>query len=315
MWCSDHRFSGRTVPRAGAAVLNRIGRRADIRRMGTSAALRETARLTVHPALDGLEMLAATYRDHAYALHTHPTYVFGVVTEGVERFRVGRTGNLATPGSILVVNPEEPHDGEKGCDAGWSYRTCYPSVALMREIADDLGLPDAPLFRSAVLPGPDLAAAFALAHAAAARGGDGLDDTEGAMLTVLAGIVRRFGDRPRGRPANRPLDRSGASRRLVLYDALIADDLAASFPLSRLADVGGVSRFQVIRDFKRMTGMTPGEYVRDRRVRRACDLIGAGLPLVAIASDAGFADQSHLTRAFKTVKGVTPAAYRRAIVG
>ena len=110
--------------------------------MGAAATSRETARLTVHPALDGLEMLAATYRDHAYALHTHPTYVFGVVTEGVERFRVGRTGNLATPGSILVVNPEEPHDGEKGCDDGWSYRTCYPSVALMREVAEDLGLPD-----------------------------------------------------------------------------------------------------------------------------------------------------------------------------
>ena len=279
--------------------------------MGTSAASRETARLTVHPALDGLEMLAATYRDHAYALHTHPTYVFGVVTEGVERFRVGRTGNLATPGSILVVNPEEPHDGQKGCDAGWSYRTCYPPVALMREIADDLGLPDVPLFRSAVLPATDLAAAFAAAHATAAHGDGGPDDAESAMLTVLAAIVRRFGDRPAGRPA----DRSGASRRLALYDAAIADDLAASFPLSRLADVGGVNRFQVIRDFKRMAGMTPGQYVRDRRIRRACDLIGTGLPLAAIASEAGFADQSHLTRAFKTVKGVTPAAYRRAIVG
>ncbi len=279
--------------------------------MGAAATSRETARLTVHPALDGLEMLAATYRDHAYALHTHPTYVFGVVTEGVERFRVGRTGNLATPGSILVVNPEEPHDGEKGCDDGWSYRTCYPSVELMREIADDLGLPDVPLFRSAVLPAPDLAEAFAAAHATAALGDGEIEDTERAMLTVLAGIVRRFGDRPADRPADQP----GARRRLALYDALIGDDLAASIPLSRLADVGGVTRFQVIRDFKCTAGMTPGQYVRDRRVRRACELIGAGLPLAAIASDAGFADQSHLTRAFKTVKGVTPAAYRHAIDG
>jgi len=276
---------------------------------------RETARLTVHPALDGLEMLAATYLDHAYALHTHPTYVFGVVTEGVERFRVGRTDNLATPGSILAVNPEEPHDGEKGCDDGWSYRTCYPSVALMREVADELGLRDVPLFRSAVLPAPDLAAAFAVAHAMAAHGGDGLDDTESPMLMVLAAIVRRFGDRSRGRPADRPVDHSGARRRLALYDALIAEDLAASFPLARLADAGEVTRFQVIRDFKHMAGMTPGQYVRDRRVRRACDLIGTGLPLVAVASEAGFADQSHLTRAFKTVKGVTPAAYRLAIAG
>ncbi|OWK20527.1 hypothetical protein AJ88_29800 [Mesorhizobium amorphae CCBAU 01583] len=48
---------------------------------------RQAARLTRHAGLGGLEMLAARYRDHAYALHTHPTYVFGVVVGGVEKLR------------------------------------------------------------------------------------------------------------------------------------------------------------------------------------------------------------------------------------
>lgn len=263
----------------------------------------------MHPALDGLEMLAATYRDHAYALHTHPTYVFGVVTEGVERFRVGRTGNLATPGSILVVNPEEPHDGEKGCDDGWSYRTCYPSVELMREIADDLGLPDVPLFRSAVLAAPDLAAAFAAAHDRASAGDELASET--GLLVVLRAVAQRFGHLD-ARPDRGP---GGWSGRLEAYDAVIAADVAGPVRLAALAESAGVTRFQVIRDFKRSAGMTPGQYVRDRRVRRACDLIGTGMPLAAVAGEAGFADQSHLTRAFKTVKGVTPAAYRLAIAG
>ncbi|MEQ8818240.1 MAG: AraC family transcriptional regulator [Thalassobaculum sp.] len=278
--------------------------------MRNASNLRETARLTRHPALDGLEMLAATYRDHAYALHTHPTWVFGVVTAGVERFRVGRTDNLAAPGSILVVNPEEPHDGEKGCEAGWSYRTCYPSPGLMREVADELELADLPMFSSAVLPAPDLARSFLVAHAGA--GAEGAVESEAAMLVALAAIVRRFGD---GRAQDTGAGPAGSAGRLALYDDLVTADLAVPLRLSALAAAAGVTRFQVIRDFKRTVGTTPGRYVRDRRVRRACDLIGEGLPLAAVAAETGFADQSHMTRAFKTVKGVTPAAYRAATAG
>ena len=279
--------------------------------MDTDTPRRESARLTLHPALGDLEMLVATYRDHAYALHTHPTWVFGAVTAGVERFRVGRTDNRAEPGSILVVNPEEPHDGEKGCDAGWSYRTCYPSPNLMREVADELELADLPMFASAVLPAPDLARAFVAAHDMAAAGEGG--DSETAMLVVLAAIVRRFGDRrARDGGARRP---AGSAGRLALYDDLVKADLAVQLRLADLAAAAGVTRFQVIRDFKRAAGMTPGRHVRDRRVRRACDLIGEGLPLAAVAAETGFADQSHMTRVFKVVKGVTPAAYRAATAG
>lgn len=278
--------------------------------MASRIASQETARFTVHPSLDRLELLAARYRDHAYALHTHPTFVFGVVTAGVERLRVGRSDSFAGPGSIIVVNPEDPHDGEKGCDDGWTYRTCYPSVGLIGEIADDLGLPDLPLFPSAVLSAPDLAQAFAVAHDRACRG-EALE-SEAGLLVALRAIVARFGHLGGGRDARRP---AGSAARVAAYDAVIAADPAAAVDLAALAAAAGVTRFQVIRDFKRAAAMTPGQYVRDRRVRRACALIGAGLPLAAVAADTGFADQSHLTRAFKAVKGVTPAAWRRALGG
>ena len=276
--------------------------------MASRIASQESARFTVHPSLDRLELLAARYRDHAYALHTHPTFVFGVVTAGVERLRVGRRESFAGPGSIIVVNPEEPHDGEKGCDDGWSYRTCYPSVGLIREIADDLGLPGLPLFPSAVLAAPDLAQAFAAAHDRASRGG--ALDSEAGLLLALRGIVARFGHIGGRGDAAQP---AASAARVEAYDAVIAADPAAAVDLSALAAAAGVTRFQVIRDFKREAAMTPGQYLRDRRVRRACALIGAGLPLAAVAAEAGFADQSHLTRAFKAVKGVTPAAWRRAL--
>ena len=74
-----------------------------------------------------------------------------------------------------------------------------------------------------------------------------------------------------------------------------------------------MTRFQVIRDFKHTAAMTPGQYLRDRRIRAAVELMRTDMPLAGIAAEVGFADQSHLTRLFKTMKGVSPGAYRAAI--
>jgi AraC-like DNA-binding protein len=268
---------------------------------------REAARLTRHAGLGDLEMLAARYRDHAYALHTHPTYVVGVIVAGVEKLRIGRRKHLAPSGSIIVVNPEEPHDGEKGCPAGWAYRTCYPTAGLMREIADDLELSQIPIFAEGILQAPELAREFVRAQQWAAA--DDTMESEAAMLVVLRELIKRFGD---GNGRARPHDGSEAARRFRLYRDLIEADLAATFDLARLAAAAGVNRFQVIRDFKRAAAMTPGQYLRDRRIRAAVGLMGTDMPLAGIATELGFSDQSHLTRVFKATKGLPPGTYRAA---
>ena len=67
-----------------------------------------------------------------------------------------------------------------------------------------------------------------------------------------------------------------------------------------------------MRVFRAETGLTPHAYVVDVRVRRARELLRAGVSPAAAAGLVGFADQAHLTRAFKARLGVTPGAYRRA---
>jgi AraC-like DNA-binding protein len=63
--------------------------------------------------------------------------------------------------------------------------------------------------------------------------------------------------------------------------------------------------------FRRHYGCSVGEYLRRRRVHRARQrLAETDLPLAEIATEAGFADQSHLTRMFKRFVGLTPGQYR-----
>lgn len=268
---------------------------------------REEARLTRHAGLGDLELLTARYRDHAYALHTHDSYVFGVVVAGAEKLRINRRSYLAPAGSIIVVNPEDPHDGEKGCEAGWAYRTCYPRAELMREVAEDLELGHLPMFSHGVLVAPDLAGDFVQAHGLAVAGK--AMEAETTMLMALRGLTRRFADRGGRNPS---ADDSEAARRFRRYRDLIEADLAGTFELGNLAEVAGVTRFQVIRDFKRVAGMTPGQYLRDCRIRAAAALMRTGKPLADIAFETGFADQSHLTRLFKSMRGVSPGAFREA---
>ncbi|PZR88801.1 MAG: hypothetical protein DI537_22850 [Stutzerimonas stutzeri] len=113
-------------------------------------------------------------------------------------------------------------------------------------------------------------------------------------------------------PPAGPLDRSGAQRRFLRYEEVIEAGLAEELDLQALAAAAGVTRFQVIRDFKKLTGSTPAIFIRDRRLRRANRLIQEGVSLADAAFAAGFADQSHLSRSFRAVHGITPGMFRKA---
>ena len=74
----------------------------------------------------------------------------------------------------------------------------------------------------------------------------------------------------------------------------------------------GLSPFHLIRSFSDSVGMTPHSYLMQVRATRARDLLLAGIPISTSAFECGFSDQSHLTRTFKRIFGVTPGAYVHA---
>lgn len=88
---------------------------------------------------------------------------------------------------------------------------------------------------------------------------------------------------------------------------------AASFSLRELAAAAEVHPTHFAAEFRRFLGCSAGEYVRRRRLEHVRErLRDPSLSLAALATEAGFADQSHLTRAFKRFSGMTPSDYRRA---
>jgi AraC-like DNA-binding protein len=98
----------------------------------------------------------------------------------------------------------------------------------------------------------------------------------------------------------------------VVREALEAS-LADPPAIASLARTLGISRFALLRSFKRDFGVTPHAYLVRLRVDRARERLARGGELVEVAHQLGFADQAHMTRMFKRVVGLPPGAYARRI--
>lgn len=92
----------------------------------------------------------------------------------------------------------------------------------------------------------------------------------------------------------------------------IEQALDTNITISELAQIAGLSPYHFSRKFKATFGRPPFAYVITRRVARAQHLLGSTrLPLKRIASECGFADESHFSRVFRQVAGAPPGEYRR----
>jgi len=100
-------------------------------------------------------------------------------------------------------------------------------------------------------------------------------------------------------------------RRRVLQH--IEANLASRLRNRELAALAGFSQFHFIVAFRNSLGASPHEFIIQRRIERARQLmVSTGMPLCDIASECGLADQAHLSRLFRKVVGETPAAWRKS---
>jgi AraC-like DNA-binding protein len=267
----------------------------------------EVARYWRHTAVDGVDLLRARFVTHRYGRHAHETYTFGVIEAGVEEFEYAGTMFRAGPGAVALLDPDVVHTGQAGTPKGWTYRVLYPQVSVITDVAAELGWPaGTPRFPQTVLDDPTTAALVRSAHQAA----EYADNLASATLLriALAGLLRGHaagGPAARPRPARRAPAAVGATRD-VLHERL-----ADPPTLAELAAMTELSQFALLRAFRAETGLPPHAYLNQQRVRRARTLLDSGLSAADVAAQVGFADQAHLTRHFKRVVGVPPAAYQR----
>jgi AraC-like DNA-binding protein len=250
-----------------------------------------------------IRALTAHFESFAFTRHEHDHFVIGLIGAGLQTFERRSETFVTPPGSLMLINPGEPHTGRAAAADGFSYLALYPEAADLERFQEgaDLCPRGALAFRDTLVDDPVLHAwLWSLGY------GEAPDPLAQETRFVLAmrELLRRHGtcDVRRTGPAR-------ARRELRLARDYLHAHLEARVTLEDLARAAGLSPYHLARLFRTAYGLPPHQYLEGLRVRRAADLIRAGLPLAEAALASGFASQSHLNRSFKRILGVTPAAY------
>jgi AraC-like DNA-binding protein len=253
-------------------------------------------------AEDGVECLEAWFQGSAYHKHRHDTYGICLTTSGVQAFDYRGAAEISTPGQIVVLHPDEIHDGRAGTEEGFAYRILYVEPALIFEAVQVIcgrGC-SLPFVRTPVVINPKLSAAITSAFQGA-REPLAIDSL---VVQLAEGLIDAD---PCCKQASRAhhLDVAALERARQYLDA----EKTRVVRSAELEALTGLTRYDLARQFRLMCGTSPYRYLLMRRLDFAREQIARQRPLVEVALEAGFADQAHFTRMFKAAFGLTPARY------
>ncbi|KAA1178933.1 AraC family transcriptional regulator [Rhizobium tropici] len=266
----------------------------------------EANRILSAPAYPGIERIQAQFRGDAFDLHRHDTYALGVTMRGVQTFRYRGKQRYSVPGRVIILHPDELHDGGAATEDGLVYRMLYlePSVLFQCLEAARVGLPfvDDPIVRDDRLAGLLLAALGELDRE--------LDElfVDDFVSRLTDGLVQH------ARLPQRPLGSIAWGQVKTARDYLEAHSMQ-DVRSQELERITGLDRFTLARHFRAAFATSPHRFLLMRRLQQAKAMIGVGEPIAEVAAATGFADQSHLTRHFKKAFGIAPGAWRNMVRG
>jgi len=254
-------------------------------------------------SLPGVELRTVFDSSRCYRFYSTGFEFLVPVTWRGEVWHMRRT-EVLEPGWVLAAHPGDVYASVRVLRPGsWS------SLTLDGEaLAALTGKPwDRVRFRPLAHLSPKLhAELLAAMHAIQTAP---VEEARARLVDFLAGA----GDEVVETDARQTTPRGLPSRAAERF-ACFREDNSGCVPLSELANETGLSRFQALRAFKRRFGLSPHAYQLRVRLGLAQKSLREGVAPAHVAAELGFVDQSHFTRHFKQLVGVTPAKYARGVI-
>lgn len=266
------------------------------------------ARNTIKPnetkilkAAGKLDRIEATLKGQAYAPHRHDTYAVGLTLRGVQSFDYCGETRHSLSGQMVVLHPDELHDGRAGTDEGFQYRTVYIQPS---DVQDVLGGKALPFIRDGISTDERLRKALLplLEDYGQALSAFQYQDALYDLAVTLDAISSR-----------NSVSSSVNYGAVKLAQECIDDNLNKNLSLDLLEQTAGYDRWQLSRDFRAFLGTSPYRYLTLRRLDKARSMLLTGVAIVDVAATCGFADQSHMGRQFKKAFGLSPKSWLQAV--
>ena len=256
------------------------------------------------PQLPGIELHRGKAVTRDCPRHWHEELHLCVIESGGGELHYRGTTYSTPAGSLFIVPPGEIH--ENYTKTGCYYRNLYFHPKVLREAVEHHNGYDGieALFTRPVLFDAHLIKLYLEAHRTL-EGPTSRLEQDSLLLDLLVHLITKHTNR-----ATSPAVRKESDVVNRVRDYLV-ERYQENVPLNQLAEIARMSPFHLNRVFCSQVGMPPHAFQTQVRVLEAKRLLREGWPLSTVASIAGFADQSHLTRHFKQLVGITPGIYAK----
>lgn len=250
--------------------------------------------------IDDINLIDAHYQSFAFKRHYHLDYHLGLITDGQQQYYFNGARHQAGAGQLVIMPPDEIHDGQPQ-QQGYKVKVFSIAPDWLDHQADELSGSRQVHFPQHNVTDSQLFCQLSQLHTQLANPHFPQLAKDCMPIEYFSRLLGRYSQiRPQHVV---PL---GSKDLHQLRDYLMAN-LDQKISLDSLAKQCDLSPSQLLRQFKKATGMTPYAWLARLRLEHAMALLKAGYSSTDVAYYVGFYDQAHFTRTFKQTFGVAPS--------
>ena len=254
------------------------------------------------PHLDNLELLHASNITYQYPPHIHEEYSIGLMLGGTETTTCRGTSYTAFPGSVVLINADEVHSSR-------SIKTEYRIIKVRSKALNQIALElfghhhESPWFPKLVINDASVFRLLLDLHLKLEQSVSALEQESEFISAIGLLLARHTKDHFVLQPLGKEPHYAKLSR------DYLRSHYAENVSLAQLTSITNLSPFHLLRVFRHQVGCPPHEYQTQLRIAHARKLMRQGSSISEVALETGFFDQSHFSRNFKRIVGVTPGQY------
>ncbi len=238
--------------------------------------------------------------------HFHDYYVIGYIEKGVRSLTCNSETVTVKEGDFLLFNPFDSHGCSQVADHKLTYRALNISLERMKELVESItGKKELLKFAQPVLHPKALPEVFLSLHHLILEKQENFNKEE-LLYFLLDDLLNSGVHYSDSEGLEIPTIENLEKAKLFLDE-----NFATVISLEEVSQLCGLNKYTLIRHFTKQFGVTPYQYVQTIRIRKAKELLTEGQELLSVGLEVGFSDQSHFTRTFKTLIGITPKQYQK----
>lgn len=238
-----------------------------------------------------------------FPMHFHDYYMIGCIETGVRHTDWKTEQFTAYPGDFFLINPFDSHGCSQVGEEAFTYRALNISIETMKVLTEMiLGKRELIKFPSPLIRGSLDPKLFQRFHQLILEKQEDFEKEE-LFYIFMDDLIHKEAQ------LNYVLE-DISSTHLTDVKTYIDEHFSALLSLDELSQRANVNKYTLIRQFTKAFGVTPFQYLQTLRVEKAKELLAENYSLISISTEVGFSDQSHFSRTFKNLSGITPKQYQ-----